>query len=51
MATFKVLLHASNKRKNGTYPVSLRIIKNLRKILGKDKIVSFKKLGYRFIQE
>ena len=26
-------------------------IKNLRKILGKDKIVSFKKLGYRFIQE
>ena len=25
MATFKVLLHASNKRKNGTYPVSLRI--------------------------
>ena len=30
MATFKVLLHASNKRKNGTYPVSLRIIKNLK---------------------
>ncbi len=26
-------------------------IKNLRKILGKDKIVSLKKLGYRFIQE
>ena len=26
-------------------------IKNLRKILGKDTIVSFKKLGYRFIQE
>lgn len=26
-------------------------IKNLRKILGKDKIVSFKKLGYRFNQE
>ena len=26
-------------------------MKNLRKILGKDKIVSFKKLGYRFIQE
>lgn len=30
MATFKVLLHASNKRKNGTYPVSLRIIKKLK---------------------
>jgi len=26
-------------------------IKNLRKILGKEKIVSLKKLGYRFIQE
>ena len=26
-------------------------IKNLRKILGKDKIVSLKKLGYRFNQE
>lgn len=26
-------------------------IKNLRKILGKDKIVSLKKLGYRFTQE
>ena len=32
--------------------ISLRTyIKNLRKILGKDTIVSFKKLGYRFIQE
>ena len=26
-------------------------IKNLRKILGKDKIVSLKKLGYRFNQK
>ena len=30
MATFKVLLHASNRRKDGTYPVSLRIIKNMK---------------------
>ena len=30
MATFKVLLHSSNKRKDGTYPVSLRIIKNMK---------------------
>ena len=30
MATFKVLLHSSNRRKDGTYPVSLRIIKNMK---------------------
>lgn len=30
MATFKLLLHSANKRKDETYPVSLRIIKNMR---------------------
>ena len=30
MATFKFVLHTANKRKDGTYPVSLRIIKNMR---------------------
>ena len=30
MATFKVLLHSANKRKDGTYSVSLRIIKNMK---------------------
>ena len=30
MATFKVLLHSANKRKNGNYPVSLRITKNMK---------------------
>lgn len=36
MATFKVLLHSANKRKDETYPVSLRIIKNM-----KAKYISF----------
>ena len=30
MATFKLLLHSANKRKNGSYPVSLRITKNMK---------------------
>ncbi|WP_455667153.1 site-specific integrase [Phocaeicola sp.] len=30
MATFRVLLHSANKRKDGSYPVSLRIIKNMK---------------------
>ena len=30
MATFKFVLHAANKRKDGTYPVSLRVIKNMK---------------------
>ena len=30
MATFKLLLHSANKRKDGSYPVSLRITKNMK---------------------
>lgn len=30
MATLKIMLHTANLRKNGTYPVSLRVIKNMR---------------------
>ena len=30
MATFKFVLHIANKRKDGTYPISLRIIKRMR---------------------
>ncbi len=30
MASFKLVLHKPNKRKDGTYPISLRIIKNMR---------------------
>lgn len=30
MATLKLVLHKPNRRKDGTYPVSLRIIKNMR---------------------
>lgn len=30
MATFKFIIHTANKRKNNTYPISLRIIKNMK---------------------
>lgn len=30
MPTFKLLLHSANKKKDGTYPISLRIIKNMK---------------------
>lgn len=30
MATFKILLHSANKRKDGSYPVSLRVTKNMK---------------------
>ena len=30
MATFKIVLHSANKRKDGSYPVSLRVTKNMK---------------------